>query len=57
VNKALIIANNATTIYCTLETKHRIKLETLSLIFHPLIYKVLLLKPEAEQNMLSFTFV
>jgi len=34
---------------------NRIKLETLLLVFHPLIYKVLHLKPELEQNMLPFT--
>jgi len=42
---------------------NRMKLETLLLIFtftlthfYLLIYKVLSLKPELEQNMLSFTF-
>jgi len=56
VNKALIIAYKATNNYCTLEKINRIELETLLLIFQPLIYMVLSLKPEPEQNMLSFTF-
>jgi len=34
---------------------NRIKLETLLFTFHSLIYKVLSLKPELEQNMLPFT--
>jgi len=46
VNKALNIAYKATNNYCTLETTNRIKLETLSVIFRPLIYKVSFLKPE-----------
>jgi len=34
----------------------RMRFKTLLLIFHPLIYKVLSLKSEREQNMLPFTF-
>ena len=56
VNKALIIAYKATNNYCTLENQTEFKPETLLLIFYPLIYKVLSLKPELEQNMLPFTF-
>jgi len=53
MNKVLIIAYKATNNYCTLEKQ--LKVETLLLIFHPLIYKVLSLKPELGQNMLPFT--
>jgi len=59
VNKVIIAykAYKATNNYCTLENQTEFKLETLLLIFNPLIYKVLSLKPELEQNMLPFTFV
>jgi len=55
VNKAdYSISKQQTTIVLT--KTNRIKLETLLLIFHPLICKVLSLKPELEQNMLQFPF-